>query len=110
MQAILSQARIIAGAPGSGLLSSVFIPRQADVFMIVSEQAYKTNPAVIHQISMDALVGHRTHIYYEHDLARGTEPQQPPISLAKLEQSLRACLAHHGGVESAPAPMSSGAN
>ncbi len=91
-QAVLSNVRFLAGAPGSGLLSSVFIPHQADVLMIISEQAYKTNPAVIHQIAMNTLVGHRTHAYFEHDLAMGSEPQQPPINLTKLEKALDKTL------------------
>jgi len=63
MQAILSGAEFIVGAPGSGLQNSFFIPNEAITLGLTTEAIVKINPGLNHQIHTDKICGHKTHAY-----------------------------------------------
>ena len=70
-QALLSRCRVLAGLPGSGMLSAVFMPEGGTVIVIVSEQGNKLNPAFVHQCSINLIKQHKTAAYIERDIRLG---------------------------------------
>ncbi|MCF7971120.1 MAG: glycosyltransferase family 61 protein [Methylococcaceae bacterium] len=59
---ILSNAKIIAGVPGSGLLNTFFVPEGS--ITIALEQSEIPSVALNHQIQVDFSCGHSTYVYF----------------------------------------------
>ena len=72
-QYLLSNCKVLAAVPGSGLMSSVFIPPSANVLAISSDNMNKNNASLMQQVLIDSLAGHQTHIYFQQDLKEGDD-------------------------------------
>ncbi len=63
MQAILSNTKVIIGAPGSGLQNSFFIPHPATTVGLTTKPIISINPGLNHQIHTDIICGHKTNAF-----------------------------------------------
>ena len=71
MQAILNKTKVIAGAPGSGLQNSFFIPHTATTIAFTTKPIIAINPGLNHQIHTDLICGNKTNaIIAKHDVAQ----------------------------------------
>lgn len=69
MQAILNNTKVIAGAPGSGLQNSFFIPHKATTIAFTTKPIIAINPGLNHQIHTDLICGNKTNaIIAKHDV------------------------------------------
>ncbi len=90
MQAIISKCKVIASSPGSGLQNSAFARPGTKILNIVGENMNKDNAALIHQASIDYIVGNPCFAYYENDLNDDPNDHGSTINLAEL----RKCIEH----------------
>jgi len=84
MQSILSKAKVIASSPGSGLQNAVFIPQAANVLIICCENMNRENRALLHQLSLNYICKHKTHVYYQNDLSE-TGDQSSAVDIPSLK-------------------------
>ena len=64
-QNMLSNAEVIAGCAGSGLLNAAFAPHCKLVIILTNQKIMKTNPSVHHQLQLAYHMGSKAHVFVE---------------------------------------------